>query len=282
MQVFRAQRLGQLLFALALLCASCSLAAAQYTRVISKDGVGIDQKLNSALPLDLVFRDESDRPVPLRSYFGSKPVVLALVYYRCPSLCSMTLSDMVRSLNKVDLKPKDDYNVVIVSIDPSEKPALAAAKKASYAKMFSRPGFDNGWHFLTGDQSAISKLAAAVGFRYRWDEPTHQFVHAAGITVATPEGKLSRYFYGIQYSPVDLRLSLVEASAHKIGSPVDYVLLYCCPFDPATGKYTVAIYNIFKLAGGITLLCLGLLIFFLVRSSKRQGSRSSRHETVTS
>jgi protein SCO1/2 len=193
------------------------------------------------------------------------------------------MSDMVRSLKHVDLKPGQDYNVVIVSIDPAEKPPLAAAKKASYDKMFAKPFFDTGWHFLTGDQDAISKLAAAVGFRYRWDEPTHQFVHAAGIMIATPEGKLSRYFYGIQYTPTDLRLSLVEASAHKIGSPVDYVLLFCCPYDPLTGKYTVAIYNVLKLAGGVTLLGLAILVFLLVRSvNKRKRQSVPQQETVHS
>jgi protein SCO1/2 len=241
--------------------------------VVSKAGVGIDQKLNSPIPLELVFRDETNQAVALRTYFGEKPVVLALVYYSCPSLCSMTLSDMVGSLGRMDLKPEQDYNVVIVSIDPAEKPALAAAKKASYGKLFKKASFDSGWHFLTGDQAAISKLAAAVGFRYRWDEPTHQFVHAAGIMIGTPEGKLSRYFYGIQYSPTDVRLSLVEASAHKIGSPVDYVLLFCCPYDPMTGKYTVAIYNILKLAGAVTIAGLVILVFFLIRSNKRKIAR---------
>ncbi len=155
---------------------------------------------------------------------------------------------------------------------------LAAAKKASYQRIFKKASFDAGWHFLTGEQDAISKLAAAVGFRYRWDEATHQFVHAAGIMIATPEGKLSRYFYGIQYSPTDVRLSLVEASKHRIGSPVDYVLLFCCPYDPMTGKYTVAIYNVLKLAGGVTILCLALLVFFSIRSSKKR--KANRQEEM--
>ncbi|HEX4167726.1 MAG TPA: SCO family protein [Bryobacteraceae bacterium] len=266
---------------LLLLLSAPSLNAQYGRRVVNKEGVGIDQKLNTSIPLDLVFRDELNRPVPLRTYFGDKPVVLALVYYKCPSLCGLTMSEMVHSLGQVSLTPQKDYKVVIVSIDPAEKPPLAAAKKASYGKLFAKPSFDAGWHFLTGDQDSISRLAAAVGFRYRWDEPTHQFVHAAGIMVATPEGKLSRYFYGIQYTPTDVRLSLVEASAHKIGSPVDYVLLFCCPYDPLTGKYTVAIYNVLKLAGGVTLLCLGILVFFLVRSGKKRKSEPvPRAETV--
>ena len=270
------------LLPLFLLSASALSLNAQYRPVVSKKGVGIDQKLNASIPLDLVFRDESNRPVALRTYFGEKPVVLALVYYKCPGLCGLTMSDMVHSLGQVDFKPAQEYNVVIVSIDPKEKPPVAAAKKASYAKVFRKPFFDAGWHFLTGDQDAIKKLASAVGFRYRWDGPTHQFVHAAGIMIATPDGKLSRYFYGIQYMPTDVRLALFEASAHKIGSPVDYVLLYCCPYDPLTGKYTVAIYRVLQLAGGITILCLGSFIFFLVRSAKKGKPLAvSQHERVT-
>jgi protein SCO1/2 len=259
---------------LPLLLATCSVVSAQYGPVVSKKGVGIDQKLNGAIPLDVFFQDESGRSVPLRTYFGDKPVVLALVYYKCPGLCGLTLSNMVHSLREVDLQPAKDYNVVVVSIDPAEKPPLAAAKKATYAASFGKPSFDAGWHFLTGDQESIHKLASAAGFHYRWDEGTHQFVHAAGIMVATPEGKLSRYFYGISYSPTDVRLSLVEASAHKIGSAVDYVLLFCCPYDPLTGKYTVAIYNVLKLAGGGTLLCLAILLVFLVRSAKSRKPRA--------
>jgi protein SCO1/2 len=268
--------LEEILLSLCLLLASSQALSAQYTPPVSKKGVGIDQKLNAPVPLELVFRDEANQPVALRTYFGDKPVVLAMVYYSCPGLCTLTLSDMVHSLGKVDLKPNADYNVVIVSINPAEKPSLAAAKKASYGKLFPKPSFDAGWHFLTGDQAAISKLASAVGFHYRWDDATHQFVHAAGIMVATPEGKLSRYFYGIRYTPTDLRLSLVEASAHKIGSAVDYVLLFCCPYDPMTGKYTVAIYSVLKLAGGATMSGLAILVFFLVRSGKKR----KRQETV--
>jgi protein SCO1/2 len=244
--------------------------SAKYSGFLSKKDVGIDQKLNAPIPLGIVFRDESDHAVPLRTYFGEKPVVLALVYYKCPGLCGLTLSDLVGSLKKVDLEPAHDYNVVIVSIDPKEEPPVAAGKKQSYAKLFAKPSFDAGWHFLTGDPKAISTLASAVGFRYRWDEATHQFVHAAGVMIITPEGRLSRYFYGIQYTPSDLRLSLVEASRHKIGSPVDYILLFCCPYDPMTGKYTVAIYNVLKVAGGGTLVLVFGLIFFMIRSGNKR------------
>ncbi len=254
-----------------LLYAQYGATNAKFESFVSKKEVGIDQKLNSSIPLDLVFHDEQDQALPLRTYFGEKPVVLALVYYSCPGLCGLTLSDLVRSLKHVNLEPARDYNVVIVSINPAEKPSLAQGKKATYAASFSQPSsFNAGWHFLTGNQQAITALASAVGFRYRWDEPTHQFVHAAGVMIATPEGKLSRYFYGIQYSPTDVRLSLIEASKHKIGSPVDYVLLFCCPFDPLTGKYTVAIYNVLKLAGLATLVFIVALFFLLSRKKRPQ------------
>ena len=176
--------MAKIFLSLCLLLAISQALSAQYTPPVSKKGVGIDQKLNTSVPLELVFRDEANQPVALRTYFGDKPVVLALVYYSCPGLCTLTLSDMVHSLGEVDLKPGADYNVVIVSINPAEKPSLAAAKKASYGKLFPKPFFDAGWHFLTGDQAAIGKLASAVGFHYRWDDATHQFVHAAGIMVA--------------------------------------------------------------------------------------------------
>jgi protein SCO1/2 len=284
-----AKACGPILLSMALLLAASCVSNAQYGETnardegfVSKKGVGIDQKLNSSIPLDLVFTDEANHAVPLRTYFGDKPVVLAMVYYDCPGLCGLTLSDLVHSLKQVNLEPAHDYNVVIVSFNPAEKPALAAAKKAKYAESFGKPSFNAGWHFLTGDQPAITKLASAVGFRYRWDEPTHQFVHAAGIMVATPAGKLSRYFYGIQYSPTDLRLSLVEASADKIGSPVDYVLLFCCPYDPLTGKYTVTIYTVLKLAGGITLFCLLGFIFLLTRTGKKRKQNALPEQATVS
>ncbi|HTU45234.1 MAG TPA: SCO family protein [Bryobacteraceae bacterium] len=264
-----------------LLWASAGFVKAQFVRPNITKGVSFDQRLNAPVPLDLVFRDEANEAVPLRTYFGDKPVVLALVYYKCPSLCNLTLTEMASSLRRVALQPGSDYNAVVVSIDPSETPALAAEKKSNYAKVFNRAGFDSGWHFLTGSQDSISRLADAVGFHYRWDEPTHQFVHAAGIMIATPAGKLSRYIYGVQYAPADLRLGLVEASKHKIGSPVDYALLYCFHYDASQGKYTLAIMNVLKLAGGVTILCLAVLVFFLMRKDKgvktQVGWKEARH-----
>ncbi len=253
-------------FGVFLLLWTASGAEAQYGRPNVTVGVGIDQKLNAPVPMDLFFRDEANQSVPLRTYFGDKPVVLALVYYRCPNLCNLTLTEMVHSLRRVALESGRDYNVVAVSIDPNETPSLAAQKKATYAKEFSRPSFQQGWHFLTGSPENILRLANAVGFHYRWDETTQQFVHSAGIMVVTPEGKLSRYFYGIRYAPADLRLALVDASQHRIGSVADYVLLFCYHYDPTQGKYSLAIINVLKLAGVATLLALAGLLFFLTRN----------------
>ncbi|HEX3682603.1 MAG TPA: SCO family protein [Bryobacteraceae bacterium] len=255
-------------FALCLLAIAAGTAPAQFVRPNITKGVRFDQRLNAPVPLDLVFHDEANEAVPLRTYFGDKPVVLALVYYKCPNLCNLTLTEMASSLKRVALQPGNDYNAVVVSIDPAETPTLAEEKKSNYAKVFNRSGFDSGWHFLTGSQDSISRLAAAVGFHYRWDEPTHQFVHAAGIMIVTPDGKLSRYVYGVQYAPADLRLGLVEASQHKIGTPVDYALLYCFHYDASQGKYTLAIMNVLKLAGGVTIICLAALVFFLMRREK--------------
>jgi protein SCO1 len=248
--------------------ASAAILPAQYTGPAIAKGVTFEQKLNALVPLDLVFRDESGNAVPLRTYFGDKPVILSLVYFKCPSLCPMSMHETVMSLRRVSLEPGRNYNVVVVSFDPSDTPAMAAEKKAYYAKEFGKPGFDDGWHFLTGSQDAVSKLASAVGFGYRWDSETRQFVHAGGIMVATPEGKMSRYFYGINYVPADLRMGLVEASQHKIGSPVDYVLLFCFHYDATQGKYTLAIINVLKIAAAVTMFLLGGLLYLLMRRDK--------------
>lgn len=252
--------------------------SAQYPRPAITKGVSIQQKLNSSLPLDLVFHDESGQAVPLRAYFGDKPVVLQFVYFKCPSLCPLSLHESVTSLRRVPLQPGRDYDVVVVSFDPAETPALASQRKASYAKESGQAGFEAGWHFLTGSQGAISQLASAAGFQYRWDEQTRQFVHAGGIMVATPEGKLSRYFYGIQYSPADLRMALVDASQHKIGSPVDYVLLFCFHYDAAQGRYTLAIINVLKVAGCLTVLLLGGLVFLLMRNDRKPNPQAAWKE----
>jgi protein SCO1/2 len=249
---------------------SAVLLQAQYARPLLTKGVGIQQKLNSPVPLDLVFRDEANQVVPLRTYFGDRPVVLSLVYFKCPSLCPMSMRETISGLRRLAFQPGRDYEVLVVSFDPSDTPADAAKTKAEFKQQFNRPGYDAGFHFLTGDQQSISKLTSALGWTYRWDDASKQFIHAGGIMVATPEGKLSRYFYGIDYAPADLRMALVDASQHKIGSPVDYVLLFCFHYNAAQGKYTLAIFNLLKLAGSLTVVVLAALIFLLMRNDKRK------------
>ncbi len=269
---------GAALAACMALASASVMTGQQDNRPVLARGVGIKQKLNSPVPLDLVFRDEANRAVPLRTYFGDKPVVFSLVYYKCPNLCNLTLTEMVHSLHRLSFEPGRDYNVVVVSFDPSETPLLAAEKKSNYAKEFGRPSFNSGWHFLTGTQDSISRLTSSLGFQYRWDEPTHQFVHAGGIMVATPDGKLSKYFYGIRYAPADLRLALVEASRGKIGSPVDDLLLYCFHYDVTQGRYTLVIFNVLKIAAAGTLLGLAALLFYLMRPDKKQKATTAWKE----
>lgn len=231
--------------------------------------VGIDQKLNEPAPLDLVFRDETGRSVPLREYFGEKPVILSLVYYECPMLCTMVLNGLVRSLRTLSFDVGEEFTVLTVSFNPKETPAQAAEKKQIALESYGRPGAASGWHFLTGEETSIRQLTQAVGFRYTYDPETQQFAHASGIMVLTPQGKLARYFYGIEYAPKDLRLGLVEASEGKVGSPVDQVLLLCYHYDPVTGKYGVVIMNVLRLAGIATVLALGTFMFVMFRRDRR-------------
>jgi protein SCO1 len=228
--------------------------------------VGIDQKLNDSVPLDLTFRDESGQTATLRQYFGGKPVILSLVYYNCPMLCTQVLNGLERSLKDVPMDVGKQFNVLTISIDPTERPVLAAAKKALYTGLYARPGVAQGWHFLTGDEAQIKQLASAVGFRYAYDPDTKQFAHASAIMMLTPEGKISRYLYGIQYSSRDLRLGLVDASNGKIGTMADQILLFCYHYDPATGKYSVLISRVLKAAAAFTILVMGVGIFLLSRS----------------
>ena len=255
------------------ICAACVLAvfAAPPARAENQNekpkllqDVGLDQNLNQQVPLDLNFRDESGKTVQLSEYFGEKPVILALVYYECPMLCTQVLNGLLRSMKIIPLDVGKQFNVVTVSFNPREKPGLAMNKKRVYVGLYARPGATEGWHFLTGDDASIKRLAQAVGFRYAYDADSDQFAHASGIMVLTPQGKISRYFYGIDYPSRDLRLSLVEASANKIGSPVDQVLLFCYHYDPTTGKYGLVIANVLRLAALAFSLMLGafLLVMF--------------------
>src|SRR5262249_13909256 len=206
--------------------------------------VGIDQKLDQQVPLDLVFRDETGTPVRLGQYFGSKPVILTLVYYECPMLCNQVLNGLDRSLNVLSFDVGNQFNVVTVSFNPRETPELAAAKKESYIRAYQRPGASAGWRFLPRDGASIQALTGAVGFRYAYDAESKQYAHASGIMILTPQGKISRYFYGIEYGPKDLRLGIIEASEGKISTPVDQLLLYCFHYDPATGKYSLTVLNV--------------------------------------
>ncbi len=232
--------------------------------------VGIEQKLDAQLPLDLTFRDEAGNVVRLGDYFGrKKPVVIAFVYYGCPSLCTMVLNGMNQSFRTIDFDIGKDYEVVTVSFDHNETPALAAQKKASYIREYARPGGGQGWHFLTGDLPAIQKLTQAAGFTYVWDDATQQFAHGSAIMVATPDGKLSRYFYGLEYAPKDLRLGLVEASENKIGRLSDSVILLCFQYNPMTGRYGFAIMRSLQTAGIATVLALGgYIVIKLVRERR--------------
>jgi protein SCO1 len=227
--------------------------------------VGLDQKLGSSIPLDLTFRDEHGRAVALRQFFGEKPVILTLVYYQCPMLCTEVLNGLLRSTKELPLEVGKDFAIVTVSIDPSERSVLAEVKHELYTGLYGRPGGPQGWHFLTGDEAQIKTLAQAVGFRYAYDSASGQFAHPSGIMLLTPEGTLARYFYGIRYPSRDLRLGLVEASQGAIGSPVDQILLYCYHYDPATGTYGLLISRVIKAAGALTVLSLGLVIAILFR-----------------
>jgi protein SCO1/2 len=232
--------------------------------------VGIEQHLDAQLPLDAQFCDEAGREVRLGDYFSNKPVVLALVYYRCPMLCTQVLNGFLKSSQAIPLEIGRDYEVVTVSFDPRETPDLAVEKKKHYARAYRRDGAARGWHFLSGDQQAIDRLAGTVGFRYHFDRPSNQFAHASGIAIATPDGRLARYLYGIEYSPHDLRLGLVESSAGRIGSPVDQVLLLCYHYDPLTGQYGLAIAGVLRAAGALTL---AVLVSFLVVMYRRERRR---------
>jgi protein SCO1 len=240
--------------------------------------VGIDQKLNTQLPLDLTFRDEHGKTVRLGDYFGSKPVIVSLVYYRCPMLCEQVLNGMTAALNVLRFDVGKEFNIVTVSIDPTETPEIAAKKKEIFLHRYQRPTADKGWAYLTGDQGNVEQLAKAIGFRYVYDERTKQYAHASGIVIATPEGRLAQYYYGIEYSPKDLRLGLIEASQNKIGTVVDQLLLYCYHYDPETGHYGAIAMRVMRIAGALTVVVLGGFVITMLRREAQAGTlRRARH-----
>jgi len=231
--------------------------------------VGIEQHLNAEVPVDLQFRDETGRTVTLADYFGhGRPVILNLGYYQCPMLCSELLQGLVGSMKALTFNLGKDFDVVTVSFDPSETPEMAAAKKRDIMKRYGRPNTDQGWHFLTGQADQINALTRAVGYQYQFDPKTEQYAHAAAIVMLTPDHHVSGYFYGVEFSPKDLRLGLVQASQNKIGNLGDQVLLYCYHYDPRTGKYGAIIGNILKLAGALTILILGIFMFVMFRNDR--------------
>lgn len=230
------------------------------------DKVGFDQRLNQQVPLDLTFFDENGQPVQLKKYFGSKPVILSLVYFQCPMLCSQVLNGIAGALNGiVRFDVGRDFEVVTVSFDPRDTPASAADNKKTYLRRYRRPGAEEGWHFLTGKPEQIKALADAVGFRYAWDPEIKQFAHASGIMLLTPDGRLAQYYYGIEYAPRDIQLGLIEASKGRIGNVVDKVLLYCYHYDPEKGKYGAVIFNILRISALATVLVLGGFMVIMFR-----------------
>jgi len=256
----------------ALLLAACALHAQTVpsnmgptasTMPAALQNVGFEPPLNGQMPLDLSFRDETGRDVHLRDYFGQKPVVLAFVYYNCPMLCNQVQQGVVGTLRMLSFNPVRDYEVVFVSFDPRETPDMAAEKKKVALAHFRRPETASGWHFLTGSKESIDAATHAANFRYSFDAKTNFFAHASGVMILTPGGRISRYFYGVEYPGRDMRLGLVEASAGKIGTPIDHVLLFCYHYNPTAATYSASILKIIRLAGVLTIVCIvsGILYF---------------------
>lgn len=235
------------------------------------NNVGLDQKLNNALPLDATFRDERGNPVILRQFFNGRPAILTLVYYQCPMLCTEVLNGLSSAISPLKFSVGRDYQIVTISIDPTETPAMAEAKKEKYIQRYGRPGADQGWHFLTGDKQNIDAVANAVGFRYAYDASIKQFAHPSTIMVVTSDGKVAQYYTGIEYEPKDLRLALVEASQNKIGNVVDRALLFCYHYDPTQGRYTPKVMMVVRAGGALTVLGMVLMVGMLVNSERKRG-----------
>lgn len=238
--------------------------------------VGIDQKLNAQVPLDLPFRDETGQAVTLRKYFTDKPVIVALDYFNCTMLCPQVLSGLTASLRQVDFGIGKDYRVLTISFDPNDTPQAAMKEKQENLERLGKPGAENGWHFLTGNQDSIHRLTQSLGFRYAWDPATKQFAHATAIMILTPQGKVSKYIYGVQFPPRTLRFSLIEASHDKIGSAVDQILIFCCNYNPTSGKYDLAVSRVLAIGGGFTIIILGGFLAFMFRSGAKKKQEKQR------
>jgi protein SCO1/2 len=264
---------GALLLAAVLLAPT--LGVAEDARPPLLREIGFDQKLGGRVPMDAVFRDESGNKVALAELFKGRPVVLSLNYFACPMLCTVSLNGLAAALNILRFDAGKEFEIVTVSFDPKEQPDLAAAKKRTYLQRYRRPGAEEGWHFLTGDEAAIRSLTSAVGFRYVWDPETSQFAHPAGVIVLTPDGRIARYLYGIEYAPNDLRLALVEAASGKIGNPIDQFLLLCYQYDPETGRYGRAIMRTVRIAGILTVASLLTFVITMLRREHAQAGGGS-------
>ena len=245
------------------------LAATSTSDILAQ--IRYDQRLDAQVPGDLLFRDETGRAVSFGSYYGARPVLLALVYYECPMLCSQVLTGLTSALDVLTFNPGQEFEVVVVSFNPKEGPLLAAAKKRSYVERYKRPGTEGGWHFLTGPPESIAQLTKAVGFNYVWDERTKQYAHAAGAVLLTPQGKVSKYFYGVEFSARDLRLAMIEAAQERIGTPVDNLLLYCYHYDPLTGKYGFVAMRAVQFGGIVTIAA--MLTFWIVMWRRERSPR---------
>jgi protein SCO1/2 len=237
--------------------------------------IGIDQRLNHQVPLDLAFVDETGRDITLRDYMGRRPVILVLAYYECPMLCTQVLNGLTGALKVLNFDVGKEFDVVVVSINPREGPGLAAAKKQAYVDRYGRPETAHGWHFLTGREENIRALANAVGFRYAYDETIKQYAHGAGLELLTPKGVIARYFYGIEFSARDIRLGIVEASEERIGSPIDSVLLLCYHYDPATGKYGAAALTMVRIGAVATMIAFAAFLFVSLRRERAERHRSA-------
>jgi len=250
--------------------AAFSANAQQATTPAILSKVGITQNLNSRIPPDLLFRDETGKSVRIGDFFGRKPILLSLVYFDCPALCTEVLNGELRTMKAISLDLGKDFDAVTVSFEPKDTPALAKAKRDVYAGQYGRPEAADHWHFLTGEQQSIDALTNVVGFHYAYDSSIRQYAHAAAIRVLTPDGRIDRYFYGVIYPARDVRLGLVEASEGKIGTLTDHALLYCYQYDPMTGKYGVVVMNVLRAAGGLTVLILGIFMTVMfLRERKR-------------
>lgn len=232
--------------------------------------VGFDQRLNETVPLELSFQDEQGRPVTLGQFIKDQPVILMLAYYECPNLCGLALEGLAESLKSLAFTAGEEYRVVTIGIDPEETPAVAAAKKSELQTRFELAGVDDGWHLLTGDQAGIQRMAQSVGFRYAYDPELDQYAHAAGIVLLTGEGRIARYFYGVRFPSRDLRLGLIETADNRIGTPIDRLLLLCYDYDPTTGRYSVLVMNVLRLAGTVTVVVLGGFLGLMLYRERRQ------------